>query len=88
MGDLQNARAIYAKGFLFFIAGILSAGLLLGDHLEWRTSLLLMLCVWSFFRFYYFAFYVIQHHVDDQFRFSGLIDFAHYCLLSDNDERS
>ncbi len=84
MGDLKNANAIYAKGFLFLAIGVLSSVLLLVDSLEWRTAMLLLLCVWSFCRFYYFAFYVIQHYVDDQFRFGGLIDFARYCLTSRN----
>ena len=84
MGDLKNIKAIYAKGFVFLVIGVLSSVLLLVDCLEWRTTLLLLLCVWSFCRFYYFAFYVIQHYVDDQFRFSGLIDFARYCLSSRN----
>jgi hypothetical protein len=36
--------------------------------------------VWSFCRFYYFAFYVIEHYVDPSYRFSGLLSFALYLI--------
>jgi hypothetical protein len=41
---------------------------------------LLVISVWSFCRFYYFAFYVIEHYVDSGYRFSGLWSFAVYLL--------
>ena len=44
----------------------------------WVRLLLLAVAIWSFCRFYYFAFYVIEHYVDPQFRFAGLISFAQY----------
>ncbi len=80
MGDLKSHRIIIAKGFLFLMAGLLAAGLLLADQPSLRTSLLLSLCVWCFCRFYYFAFYVIQHYVDPEFRFAGLGNFLVYLL--------
>lgn len=80
MGDLKSHRAIIAKGFLFLMAGLLAACLLLADQPSLRTSLLLSLCVWCFCRFYYFAFYVIQHYVDPEFRFAGLGNFLVYLL--------
>ena len=80
MGDLKSHRAIIAKGFLFLMAGLLAAGLLLADQPSLRTVLLLVLCVWCFCRFYYFAFYVIQHYVDPEFRFAGLGNFLVYLL--------
>lgn len=78
MGDLTSSRAIYFKGILFLIAGFVSAGLIVAKTLDWQLAVLLAICVWCFCRFYYFAFYVIQHYVDDDFRFSGLIDFVRY----------
>jgi hypothetical protein len=80
MGNLQNRKLIYSKGFLFLLCGILSAGLLLAESPTWYTACLLSLTVWSFCRFYYFAFYVIEHYVDRNYRFSGLWDFAKYCM--------
>jgi len=82
MADLQNPRLIYLKGALFLLCGILSAAILLAQSPHWQTMVLLVLTVWSFSRFYYFAFYVIQHYVDESFRFAGLWDFAKHCWHS------
>ena len=41
---------------------------------------LLAIAEWCFARFYYFAFYVIQHYVDPSYRFAGLGSFAAYLL--------
>ena len=78
LGDLKNPRIIIAKGFLFLFTGCLAVGLLIADHPDVRTVLLLLITVWSFCRFYYFAFYVIQHYVDPTYQFSGLTSFARY----------
>jgi hypothetical protein len=80
MADLKNPRLIYAKGFLFLVIGILSAGLLLWEIHTAKVALLLALTIWGFCRFYYFAFYVIQHYVDPTYKFAGLISFARYLL--------
>ncbi len=79
-GDLKSSKAIYAKGFAFLLMGITAAILILLETASMRIGLLLAICVWAFCRFYYFAFYVIEHYVDDQFRFAGLIDFARYLI--------
>ncbi len=78
LGDLKSARLIIAKGFLFLAAALMAAGLLLADHADLRTLVLLAICVWCSCRFYYFAFYVIQHYVDDTYRFAGLGSFVGY----------
>ena len=78
MGDLKSPRLIYAKGFLFLLAGLLAGGIVIADNPTFRTAAMLALCVWCFARFYYFAFYVIEHYVDGQFRFAGLTSFARY----------
>ncbi len=78
MRDLTNPRIIKLKGFLFLLTGLLATGLLLFDRPDIRTALLLGICVWSFCRFYYFAFYVIEHYVDPGFRFAGLGSFFRY----------
>jgi len=43
--------------------------------------------VWAFCRFYYFAFYVIQHYVDPSYRFSSLLSFLHYVISKRRQER-
>src|SRR5262245_8419370 len=57
--ELSSSRWITAKGVLFLILGLLSGTLLLLEHLSVRAGLLLALTVWSFCRFYYFAFHAI-----------------------------
>lgn len=80
MGDLRDARLIYAKGFLFLAGAALASALILAEHPSWRLALLLGLALWCACRFYYFAFYVIEHYVDGRYRFAGLWDFAGYLL--------
>ena len=87
MGDLKSQRVIITKGFLFLFTGILSFGILLLRHPTVQDAALLAACVWSFCRFYYFAFYVIQHYVDDDYRFSGLADYAAYSLKVQRNRR-
>ena len=69
---------IKTKGILFLLMGIASAGLLILECPTWKTALLLAVAVWSFCRFYYFAFYVIEKYVDPSYKFSGLWSFARY----------
>jgi len=86
MGDLKNPRLICLKGLLFLLSGLIAAATLILDHPTLRTGLLLALCVWSFARFYYFAFYVIERYVDRSYRFAGLLSAARY-LISKRAER-
>ena len=78
MSDLKSPFWIKLKGILFLVIGIASAVLLFLDNPKWQTAVLLALAIWSFCRFYYFAFYVIEKYVDAKYKFSGLIDFAKY----------
>jgi hypothetical protein len=80
MRNLTSPAWIKLKGLLFLFLGLLSAILLLFDHPTVRTAALLTVAVWSFCRFYFFAFYVLEHYVDSSFRFSGLIPFARYVI--------
>lgn len=80
MGDLKDPRLIYLKGILFFGGGCLASGLLLAEQPTFKIAFLLAVAVWCFARCYYFAFYVIEHYVDPQFRFAGLWAFAKYLL--------
>jgi hypothetical protein len=80
MKDLTSAFWIKVKGLLFLVIGIAAAVFLLLDNLKWQTAVLLAMTIWSFCRFYYFAFYVIEKYVDPGYKFSGLISFARYML--------
>ena len=79
MTEITNIKIIYAKGF-FLVAGLLTSTLLILENPDGKVILLLMLSIWCFARFYYFAFYVIGNYVDPSFRFSGLWSFALYCI--------
>jgi hypothetical protein len=78
MKNLTSSAWIKAKGFFFLLLGLPSAALLFFERPTIKVGLLLTLAVWCFCRFYYFAFYVIEHYVDSSYRFSGLISFSRY----------
>ena len=80
MRDLTNPVWIKVKGILFLFLGLLSAVLLLLEYPTYKTALLLVLAIWCFCRFYYFAFYVIERYVDPSYRFSGILSFAFYLI--------
>ncbi|HXF10940.1 MAG TPA: hypothetical protein VN625_09155 [Desulfuromonadaceae bacterium] len=80
MKDLTSSAWIKIKGILFLLIGIVSAVLIMLDSPTWKTALLLALVVWSFCRFYYFAFYVIEKYVDPSYKFSGLFSFVKYLV--------
>ena len=80
MGDLTSPTLIKLKGLLFLFLGIVSAALVLIEHPEWRVAFLLGVAIWSFCRFYYFAFYVIEKYVDPSYRFAGLSSFVLYLV--------
>jgi len=80
MKDLTSPTWIKVKGWLFLLIGMAAAVLLLVGDPTWKTAVLLVLAIWGFCRFYYFAFYVIEKYVDPAYKFSGLISFAKYLI--------
>jgi len=78
MTDLTNPRWIYFKGFLFLLGAILSCGLILYEFWNPRLIVLVGIAIWCSARFYYFAFYVIEHYVDSDYQFAGLGSFVKY----------
>jgi len=78
MADLKNPSLVITKGFLFLGLGLLASTLLLLEAWNIKVLVLLAIAVWAFCRFYYFAFYVIEHYVDPQYRFAGLWSFFRY----------
>jgi hypothetical protein len=80
MKDLSSPLAIKAKGILFLLVGVLAVALLLLDRPSWKTAALLALTIWSFCRFYYFAFYVLEKYVDPSYRFAGLTSLVRYLV--------
>jgi hypothetical protein len=80
MAHLKSHFWIYTKGFLFLLSGCVAAGLLIAEQPTLKVALLLAIAVWCFCRFYYFAFYVIEHYVDGKYKFAGLSSFVMYLL--------
>jgi len=78
MRDLKDGRVIYLKGLLFLFIGVLSSVLIIVEKPSFKMALLLGLVVWGFARAYYFVFYVIEHYVDDGYKFAGLWSFVRY----------
>ena len=63
---------MYLKAALFLIIGLSCAGLIIAENPSLKIVLFVALLVWSMCRAYYFAFYVIEHYIDPNYKFSGL----------------
>lgn len=75
---ILGKKLIYLKGFLFLLILSVSAGLILLESPTLKTMLLLALVIWASARLYYFMFYVIEHYVDKDFKFSSIYAFLRY----------
>ena len=80
MADIQSPRLLYLKGALLLLIGVLASALILLQHPSIETALLLGVAVWAFARAYYFAFYVVEHYVDGNYKFASLWSFIRYVL--------
>jgi hypothetical protein len=80
MKNITSPLLIKLKGLLFLVVGLFASALLVLEHPTLKIAVLLAVAVWCFCRFYYFAFYVIQHYVDETYKFSGLWSFARYLV--------
>lgn len=76
MTDIKSPRLLYFKGVLMLLTGLLASAVLVAEHPDFKTVVLLAVAIWGFCRAYYFAFYVIQNYIDPDFRYSGLIAFV------------
>lgn len=80
MTDLTSPRVLKFKAGLFVFLGLLAGTYLLLPIFTWPRLLLFGLAVWAFSRAYHFCFYVLQHYVDPEFRYSGLGSALAYLL--------
>lgn len=80
LGDLKSSRLIHLKGWLFLVLGVLSSGILIAETLDLKIAFLLILSIWAFCRFYYYAFYVIEKYTDSQFKYAGIVSFLRYLV--------
>ena len=73
MRDLSSKRVIVAKrGNISWLAGMTATMLLLQSR-SLRVAVMIGVLVWSSCRFYYFLFYVLEHYVDPNLRYAGLL---------------
>jgi hypothetical protein len=80
MSDIKSPTLLYCKGLLFVLLGLVAVTAILLQYHDFYLAILLAIAIWSFCRAYYFAFYVIQHYIDPEFRFASLFAFAQYLL--------
>jgi hypothetical protein len=73
MRELSSKRLIVAKGLMFLVLAGMAATLLIIEAPSLRVAILIAILVWASCRFYYFLFYVLQHYVDPNLRYAGLL---------------
>lgn len=78
--DIKSPTLLKIKGVLFLILGLIAGGLLVFKSPDWTTVGLVLIVIWAFSRFYYFAFYVLHHYADKSFKYSGLFDLIRYLI--------
>jgi hypothetical protein len=78
MRDLIAPKWMYAKAAMLLAIGVVAFGLLLLPQAAWQRVTLQAIMIWAFARAYYFAFYVVEHYVDGEYRFSGLLHFVKF----------
>ena len=71
---------IYVKAVLFLLILILASVLLLLIEDDRHRIFYLLCVIWSSARLYYFMFYVVEHYVDESYKFTGLWSFVFYLL--------
>ena len=78
--DIKNPKILKLKGILFLVLGLIASGLLVLNSPELSTVVLLVVTIWAFCRFYYFAFYVLHHYADKDFNYAGLAHLIRYLI--------
>jgi hypothetical protein len=79
-GDIKSPALLYIKAGLFVVMGLVAGVVLFLQNPRAQTVLLIAVMVWAFCRAYYFVFYVIQHYVDPDYKFSGLWSVLSYWM--------
>lgn len=73
--DLTSPWWIYTKAVGFVMIGLAASALILLQMPRWDVAIYLAISIWAFARAYYFAFYVVEHYIDPNYRYAGLISF-------------
>lgn len=80
MKALRDARWIKVKGALFLVLGLLSLILFYFERPTLWEAALLLVAIWSWCRFYYFVFYVMERYIDPSYKFAGILSLVHYLV--------
>jgi hypothetical protein len=80
MTDIKSPRVLWIKGGLFVLLGLLALAIVVLLSQSLYVFVATLIAIWAFCRAYYFAFYVIQHYIDPEYRFAGLISAIKHLL--------
>ncbi len=80
LGDIRSSRLLYIKAGLFVLTLVLCLITIFLLFPSWQLAILLGVVVWCCSRLYYFAFYVVEHYIDSDYRFSSLYSFVRYLI--------
>lgn len=78
--DIRSKPLLHAKGLLFLLTGLIAVGGILIESPNLRTVALLGIGIWSFCRFYYFLFYVLEKYAGRERRYAGVMDAVRYVI--------
>lgn len=78
--DLKSRWLLMTKGILFLVLGLLSSAIIIYENQNLLTLGLLALTIWSFCRFYYFLFYVLENYAGRNQKYAGILDALSYLL--------
>jgi hypothetical protein len=67
---------MYLKAGLLVVIAVLCLVWIGLETQSFRVLSVTLVALWAACRAYYFAFYVIEHYIDDRYRYAGLIDFV------------
>jgi len=81
--DITSKRGLHFKGLLFLILGCFAATMLICNAFSISNLALLLIVIWSFCRFYYFLFYVLENYAGRQRRYAGVVDALRYLIKGD-----
>ena len=71
---------IYVKGLMFLLILVASSVLNVFTEDVFHRVLLTLFIIWSASRLYYFMFYVIEHYIDDSYKFSSVYACLRYLI--------
>lgn len=72
--DIKSPALLKIKGISFALIGLMSTGILIWQLNDLSLTLMLLIAIWAWCRFYYFLFYVLEHYAGRKRPYAGLLD--------------